>query len=184
MKKIIFFSFLFGIKMAAAQNYQPVDSLSSVKFSIRNFGINTEGVLKGLHGSIVFDPANPKGSFFSVVIDPASVNTKVNARDNHLRKEEYLDVQQYPKISFVSGKVNTVPGTGEYTTRGMLTIKGISKEVIILFKATAEKEGIWFNGTCKLNRREFNVGSGSMVLADNLTVSLHVFAAKTDHLNK
>jgi polyisoprenoid-binding protein YceI len=170
--------------MAAAQTYQPVDSLSSIKFSIRNFGINTEGVLKGLHGSILFDPANPASSSFSVVVDPASVNTKVNARDNHLRKEEYLDVQQYPKISFISDKVNAVPGTGEYSMHGTLTIKGVSKDLIILFKAITEKEGIWFTGTCKLNRRDFKVGSGSMVLADNLAVNLHVFARKLDHSNR
>lgn len=162
-----------------AQNYQPVDSLSSIQFSIKNFGINTEGILNGLKGSIRFNASDLKNASFAVAINPASVNTKNSARDNHLRKAEYLDVKQYPDIKFVSTQVSPSGQPNEYTMHGILTIKGISKELVILFKATVQPDGIWFTGNSKMNRRDFGVGSGSMVLADNMLITMRVFAKKT-----
>jgi len=164
---------LFSVFIIHAQQYKPADDKSSVKFSIRNFGISTGGDFKGLDGKIEFDKVSPEKTVFNISISSATVNTDNSSRDSHLRKEEYFDVAQYPKISFVSEKVTT-RGAG-YLVSGKLTIKGTTKNISFPFKATAGTDGYLFEGSFQLNRRDYGVGGSSMVLSDNVTVSLAVF---------
>ena len=159
-----------------AQQYQPVDDKSTVKFRIKNFGVGTGGEFKGLEGSIEFDKASPDKTVFDITIDAAKVNTDNGSRDNHLRKEEYFNVAKYPKISFKSDKVVS-KGNG-FTVSGKLTIKGTTKNISFPFTAEAKEDGYLFNGSFEINRRDFKVGGNSMVLGDNVTVTLSVFAKK------
>ncbi|MFT3934677.1 MAG: YceI family protein [Chitinophagaceae bacterium] len=161
---------------AFAQQYQPVSDKSTVKFSIKNFGINTGGDFKGLQGEIEFDKANPEKSSFSVSIDANTVNTDNDSRDNHLRKEEYFDVQKFPKIEFKSEKISAKGS--DFVASGKLTIKGTTKSVSIPFKAEAKDDGYLFEGSFQLNRKDYKVGGNSVVLGDNVTVTLSVFARK------
>jgi polyisoprenoid-binding protein YceI len=163
---------------ATAQQYQPQGDKSTVKFVIKNFGINTGGDFKGLQGAIAWDAATPANSAFDISIDAATVNTDNDARDNHLRKEEYFNVQQYPKIMFKSGKITASGKAGAYTVSGKLSIKGTQKDISFPFTATAKDGGYLFEGSFQLNRKDYKVGGSSMVLGDNVTVSLSVFAAK------
>jgi polyisoprenoid-binding protein YceI len=167
---------LCSISIIHAQQYQPVDDKSTVKFAIKNFGISTGGSFKGMEGAIEFDKANPEKTVFDISISSTTVNTDNSARDSHLRKEEYFDVVQFPKISFKSEKVSTKGSN--YTVSGQLTIKGITKTIAFPFKATVTGEGYLFEGSFQLNRRDYKVGGNSFVLGDNVTVSLSVFAKK------
>ncbi len=159
-----------------AQQYQPSDEKSTVSFSIKNFGIATGGSFKGLKGTIEFNPASAGTAKFDISVDAGKVNTDNNARDNHLRKEEYFDAEKYPGISFVSAKI-TAKGSG-FTVAGKLTIKGTTKDISFPFTAQPKDDGYLFEGSFQLNRRDFNVGGSSMVLGDNVTVNLSVFATK------
>src|SRR4030095_5629180 len=82
------------------QSLTPADSESSVKFRIKNFGFSVTGSFTGLHGNIDFDPNNLAACHFDVTIDAKTVNTGIDMRDNHLRKSEYFDVENYPQIKF------------------------------------------------------------------------------------
>jgi polyisoprenoid-binding protein YceI len=159
-----------------AQSYEPTDTGSKVKFSIKNFSINTTGTFTGLKGAIVFDPANPAKSTFEVSVDANTVNTGTESRDNHLRKEDYFNVSAYPRISFKSDKI-TAQGNG-FTMNGKLTMKGVTKDVSFPFSAVAKDKGYLFEGTLQLNRKDYKVGGNSFVLGDNVTVDLSVYAAK------
>ncbi|MEP6747571.1 MAG: YceI family protein [Bacteroidota bacterium] len=159
-----------------AQQYQPVDDKSEVKFAIKNFGIMTGGSFKGLEGNIEFDKANPDKATFDITVDAAKVNTGNDSRDSHLRKEEYFDATKYPKISFKSEKIVS-KGNG-FTASGKLTIKGTTKDISFHFTATAKDDGVLFEGSFGLNRRDYKVGGNSMVLGDNVTVTLSVFTKK------
>ena len=159
-----------------AQQYQTADDKSTVKFSIKNFGINVGGSFKGLTGDIDFDKANPDKAVFNVSIDAATVNTDNDSRDNHLRKAEYFDVTNHPKITFKSDKVSAKGS--DFTVSGQLTIKGVTKAISIPFKAQPKDDGYIFDGSFQLNRRDFKVGGNSVVLGDNVTVTLSVFARK------
>lgn len=61
-----------------------------------------EGTLSKLEGEIKFDLQNLSEALFDVSVDAKSVDTGITLRDNHLRKEEYLDVKNYSQIKFKS----------------------------------------------------------------------------------
>jgi polyisoprenoid-binding protein YceI len=179
IKKVFTAIALFCVVTAFGQNYTPTDAGSKVRFVIKNFGINTGGTFEGLAGSIIFDPANLAGASFNVSVDAKSVDTDVEARDNHLRKEEYFDVEKYPKLSFRSTKITTTNKEGYLFMFGVITIKNISKEISFPFKQTSKDGGILFDGEFKLNRLDFGVGGKSFSMSDELNVELSIFAKKS-----
>ena len=153
----------------------PNDSASSVKFVIKNFGMSVNGRLSGLEGKILFNPANLKKSVFDVSVNASSINTGMSSRDNHLKKKDYLAVEDYPKIRFNSTEIVPGPKTGTYTARGSLTLKKTTREIEIPFEVqTLTGGGYRFLGSFTINRRDFNVGGSSISLSDNLTVSLAI----------
>ena len=179
LKGLLFLSVVFLTKPTIKQqSYVPTDNGSSVKFKIKNLGVNITGSFTGLAGQIQFDPANPASSIFEATIDVNSINTGIDMRDNHLRQDEYFDAKNYPTIKFVSTKVSPSNKSGILYVFGNLTIKNITKEISFPFKATGQETGYLFIGEFKINRRDFKVGGGSVTLGDNLTVLLSVFAQK------
>jgi polyisoprenoid-binding protein YceI len=179
IKKVFTAIALFCVITAFGQNYTPTDAGSKVRFVIKNFGINTGGTFEGLAGSVVFDPANLAGASFNVSVDAKTVDTDMEARDNHLRKEEYFDVEKYPKLSFRSTKITTTNKEGYLFMFGVITIKNISKEISFPFKQTSKDGGILFDGEFKLNRLDFGVGGKSFSMSDELNVELSIFAKKS-----
>lgn len=159
-----------------AQSYKTVDSKSEIKFTIKNFGMNAGGSLSGLKGTINFNPSNLTASSFNVSIDVNTINTGVDMRDNHLKKEEYFNAAKYPAINFVSTGI-----TGDqngYTVTGHLTIKDVTKNISFPFTAASQNDGMLFTGNFSINRKDFHVGGGSAVLSSTVDVSLKVFAQK------
>lgn len=177
MKRAIstFAVFVFSVGLFS-QSFTPADDGSKVHFVISNFGIATGGDFTGLSGSITFDPNDLASAAFDVSVDANSVNTDIEARDNHLRKGEYLDVKNYPKISFKSTRVTKTNKDGYFYMFGNLTIKGVTKEIKFPFTATPKNAGYVFEGSFKLDRRDFGVGGRSISLSDDLAVSLTIFA--------
>lgn len=169
---------LLQAKGVSAQSMIPVDNGSAVSFSIRNFGLNVVGSLKGLEGSISFNPNDLAHASFMVSVDAASIDTDLESRDKHLRKEAYFNVIMYPKIRFISTNVREGDQPGFYYLSGRLQIKGKEKEVGFPFKVRNLEDGMLFTGELKINRRDFKIGGNSMVLSDNLTIQLSIKAKK------
>lgn len=181
MKLLAFFCYFllfFCPHIMLGQSYIPSDKGSSVTFVIKNFGLGVDGFFKNLQGSIKFNPNNPEAAIFIVTVDAATINTDNSSRDNHLKKTEYFDAAKYPKISFSSDKIEKTATVGLYVVKGKFTVKGISKSISIPFSVIAQNGGYLFNGKVVLNRRDFKVGGNSMVLSDNLTLTLNVFTQK------
>lgn len=179
MKRIIvsLVIFLF-VSAAIAQKYVPVDESSTVKFTIKNFGLTVNGSFKGLKGRVNFNPADPSTALISTSVDAATINTGNGTRDAHLKKQEYFDVIKYPQISFISTKIVSSMGVGMYLMEGNISIKGVTKKIIFPFKAVSNGDGYLLEGTFKIDRRDFGVGGNSMVLSDKLTVNLAVVTKK------
>jgi polyisoprenoid-binding protein YceI len=173
-----FFSLLFliGILNISAQQYKPVDEKSEVKFTIKNFGLNTGGSLNGLKGIIKFDPLNVAASSFNVSVDVNTINTGIDARDSHIKKEDYFDAAKFPAISFVSTGITG--NQSEYTVTGNLTIKGVTKPVSFPFTVKTENNGLTFEGSFNINRKDFGVGGSSAVLSNSVDITLKVVAVK------
>jgi polyisoprenoid-binding protein YceI len=170
---------LFTAVIAFGQTYTPTDAGSKVRFVIKNCGINTGGTFEGLGGAITFDPTKLATASFEVSVDAKSVDTDMEARDNHLRKAEYFDVEKYPKLTFKSTKVSTTNKPDYLYMFGVLTIKGVSKEISFPFKQKPKDDGFLFEGEFQLNRRDFGVGGSSFSMSDELTVELSIFAKKS-----
>lgn len=151
-------------------NLKPVDSENAVTFVIKNVGINTRGSLNGLKGSIKWDAANPAASQIGVTVDAATVNTNIDARDRHLKEDEYFDVAKYPTLGFTSTAVSATSVTGN------LTIKGVTKSITFPITVTASGKGYLFEGNFNINRRDFGVGGNSFVLSDEVKITLKVQA--------
>ena len=140
LKKVFTALAVFCVITTFGQNYTPTDADSKVRFVIKNFGINTGGTFDGLAGTITFDPSNLSGAVFNVSVEAKTVDTDVEARDNHLRKEEYFDVEKYPKVSFKSTKITATNKDGFFFMFGVITIKNISKEISFPFLLRKAKE--------------------------------------------
>lgn len=156
---------------AYTQQLQVDDQQSSVTFRIRNFGLEVEGTLSKVSGTVVFDPSNIEASSFRLSADPATIDTGISLRDKHLQKNEYLDAGKYKTIDFVSTRVARMDGNVVVT--GNLTIKGTTKEILVPVNITPMME---FDGSFTINRLDYKVGSGSFSLADEITV---VFSIRT-----
>ncbi len=175
---LIFCALFFTGNTTDAQNYLPNDKLTSIEFLIKNFGMGVDGSFKNAVGKIVFDSTNLKNASFKISVDASTVNTGNNSRDKHLKKEEYFDVEKFPKISFQSDKVEKGSLPSTYMVTGKFYLKGKSKMVTIPFSAVAQGSGYVFQGKISINRRDFNVGGSSFILSDNLVLTIKLVADK------
>ena len=163
-----------------AQKYTPVDTASKVHFVIKNFGINTGGDLSQLKGDISFSPDNPALCNFNVSVEASTIDTDNSIRDKSLAEEEYFDASKFPLITIASTKVEKTNKTaaGFYYFTGTLTIKGITKNIAFPFRVKEEKNGLLFTGSFEINRMDFGIGEQSIVLGNQVAVTLSVFAKK------
>lgn len=169
---------LLAVNHIFTQSFKPADEGSEVSFKIKNFGINVKGSFTGLKGKVLFNPDSLALCSFNVTVDAKTISTGIEQRDNHLRKEEFFDAARYPYIHFVSTKVTTSDHKDYLFVFGRLTIKDVTKEISFPFRAVSKDDGYLFEGEFPLNRRDFNVGGGSITMSDDLTVTLKVLSKK------
>ncbi len=178
MRFIYSFLFVSFCSIAIAQRYTPVDNISSIRFKIKNFGSSVEGSFGGLKGIIDFDVSNLPNSRFDVTINASTIDTGIDMRDNHLRKSDYFDVTDFPRIQFVSTKVISSDKPNEAIITGKLTIKKTTKEISFPFSYSTNSLGLQLKGEFKIDRRDFRVGGNSFSLSDEVIVMLDVKTAK------
>ncbi len=170
------FLFLLLTGTLVAQTLHPNDGASTVSFRIKNLGVATGGTIKGLAGKTVFNPADLSGSVFDVSVAVSTLNTGIDMRDDHLKKEDYFDLAHYATIQLVSDRVVGSNKKNTWFFYGKLTIKGITKAISFPFTAVQEGAGYRFTAEFKINRRDFKVGGSSLTLSDEVTVRLSVLA--------
>jgi polyisoprenoid-binding protein YceI len=173
---------------AAAQNAWQLDPQhSSAQFSVRHLGVSTvRGAFTKVSGSVVYDPANLGKSSIQATIDAASVDTRVDMRDNDLRSPRFLDAQKFPTITFQSKKLEAA-GAGKLKVTGDLTIKGVTKEVVLdvdgpspSIKDPLGKDRLRMgaSATTKINRNDFGVSGLPGIVGDDITITLDVEMTK------
>ncbi|NOU38055.1 MAG: YceI family protein [Ferruginibacter sp.] len=172
----IIIAFILLTNALMAQKYTIADDGSKVTFVIKNFGSKTNGSFTGLTGVVIFNPKALTTSTINASISAATVNTNNNARDKHLKKSEYFDVEKFTTITFVSTKITESSTAGRFFIFGNLTIKGITKAIQFGFSATPNTNGYIFAGDFEINRRDFGVGGNSISMADKLKVYLNITA--------
>jgi polyisoprenoid-binding protein YceI len=153
---------------AEAQQALAIDA-GSVTFQIKNAGLTVEGSFGEVAINAVFAEEHPAGSSFSGTVQVASIDTGVGARDRHLLKEEYFDAAQHPSIVMQSKSISRA-AAGRYEGRFLLTLKGVTKEVPMVFDVSQTGGRRAFSGQFTLNRRDFGVGGNSWILSDQVTI--------------
>lgn len=167
-------SFLLACVGCAAMAQAKIDNSKGVTFEIKNFGIVVEGSISGLAGEIEFDSQNVATAVFKMSVDASTVNTGIVLRDNHIKKEQYLDVKNYPNINFQSKEVIKSDKPNTWILTGELTIKKITKEISFPFSVSQNDGRTNFKGEFRINRRDFGVGGKSISMGDEVRVVLNV----------
>jgi len=164
--------FMWTFSVLAQQKLTPVSEGSNVHFTIRNFGLSTDGHFSGIKGAIFFDRNKPALSSFDITLEVSGIDTDNSKRDKHLLSADYFDVSRYPTIR-IKGKP-VLDKNGSYIFEGTLTIKNITRPISFPFTVKSQLSGYLFEGGFKINRRSYQVGNRSAILSDDVKVSLKV----------
>ena len=164
---------IFSIGVFAQATPHVVDyGNSAVKFKIKNAGIGVDGKFTDYSATMQFDPKNLTGSHVACKIKTTSISTGINGRDNHLRKEEFFYVDKYPVISFSSTAIKA-QGSG-YAVYGKLTIKDVTKDVIIPTTITKTGTTEVYEGNLTIDRLNYHVGEDSWVMSDEVMITIKI----------
>ncbi len=147
-----------------------------IGFKIKNTGLSVNGTLGNLKTTLVFSPDHLSSSSLKGSVDVATINTGINTRNNHLKKEEYFNADTFKVIQISSVKLY-IKGA-QYAGLFDVTIKGVTKQIEIPFEFNQFADEAEFKASFPLNRRDFGVGGKSMILADELTITIDVKAKK------
>ena len=175
MRLFWLFFYLSTITPLLAQKQWIVDpDLTSITFTIKNFGINVEGTLAGLKAEVYFDPQLWNSSYFQASVEVPTINTNNKKRDKHLRSEDYFDIEQFARITFESTEV--LQNVNGFMAKGNLRIKNVIKQIELPFTFSEHEGKGHFKSQFNLNRLDFGVGKSSWVLGDEVRVIIEVVA--------
>ncbi|MBF0387076.1 MAG: YceI family protein [Candidatus Omnitrophica bacterium] len=176
----------------AADLYQVDAAHSSIGFAVKHMMVaRVNGVFGDFQGDIKFDPADLPGSKFDFVIKVASIDTRNSGRDAHLKGADFFNAEKFPDIVF---KTKAVARTGEgvYAVTGDLTMKDVTKEVVIpvtvdgpVFNPMAKADGIGIEAVFKVNRQDYGVNwnkdldNGGVVVGNDVAVNVNIEAHKS-----
>jgi polyisoprenoid-binding protein YceI len=163
---------------------------SEVGFAVKHLMISTvRGRFASLRGTIRLDETGLARSSVEVEIDAASIDTRQEQRDAHLRSPDFFDVEAFPLITFRSGRVVPI-GDDRFEVTGELTMHGVTREVVL--EARSEGRGVdpWgnekvaFSAETRIDRRDFGLGwnqaleTGGVLVANEIRITLEIQAVR------
>ena len=151
-----------GTEVPAAGAYALDPAHSHVGMSVRHMMVSrTKGRFADVSGTVHI-AEEPLESFVEVEIQAASIDTRDETRDGHLRSPDFFDVEEHPTISYRSTKV-TPAGRGRWTVDGELTVRGVTRPVAldVTFEGGARDpwggDRIGFTARGELDREAFGL---------------------------
>jgi polyisoprenoid-binding protein YceI len=175
---------------ALTGHYDIDASHSRLGFAAKHAMVAT--VRGGFHvysGEVYLDEENPQNSWAKVEIDAASVDTGNADRDKHLRTADFFDLENHPKITFVSTKA-VKTGDDTYTLTGDLTINGKTNPVTVEWEFTGASTDPWggfrvgFEGKATVNRRDWGLAwnvaldKGGVLVSEKVKLEFDIAAVK------
>ena len=165
---------------------------TAAEFSVRHMMVtNVRGHFKNVHGTLLFDPAEPAAASVEATIDTATLWTGEPARDAHLMSADFLDVANFPTIAFKSERVELL-GATDANVHGLLTIRDVTRPVTFRASLLGMWQTPWWEGdvdrgpktragfvgkTC-INRHDFGVSwnsildRGGVVVGNDVEITL------------
>lgn len=166
------------------QNY------TNIEFSIKKFMItNVKGRFGSFAGTIMVDEANPEQSSVAVEIDVASVNSRDEKRDAHLKSADFFDVETFPKLAFTSTRVERL-NDEQLRVTGDLTIRDTTREVTLDTTFHGTNHTPWgnevaaFSAETTISRADYGLvwnmplEKGGVLVGDTVKISLEIQAVK------
>lgn len=158
---------------------------SRVEFSVRMrlmflANVTVKGRFTDVQGTLTGDESDPTNAQISVTIGAASLDTKMSARDKHLRSADFFEVENYPNLTFTSRRIEAIDqAQGRYRVVGLLTIRDVAREVSLDAWYTPQEAGEQrhaLNLTTLLNRRDFGLvwSRPQQKIADDVNITLHI----------
>ena len=147
------------------------------------------GSFSDFTGTAVLDFDDPSRSTAEVIVQVASIDTRQEQRDQHLRTNDFFDAPTFPEITFRSTKVEKTGGD-DFALTGDLTIKGVTKAVTIEFEHTGaatdpyNNQRVGFEGTAVINRSDWGIAfnaaleTGGVLVSDKITLEFDISAIK------
>jgi polyisoprenoid-binding protein YceI len=174
-----------GLLHAASWEFDP--DHTGVHFKVRHLMISSvRGEFEKVSGRIVYDEADITKSAADITIDASSVNTRSAERDKDLRSPNFLDVAKHPMITFKSKRVEKA-GDGTLKMTGDLTIRGVTKEVVLTvdgptpaIKDPRGNRRVGGQATTKINRKDFGLvwnaalETGGLAVGDEVEITIDV----------
>ncbi len=126
--------------------------------------------------------AAPARSSVSIDVDAASVFTANKKRDKHLRGPDFLNVKQFPKISFRSTKVRK--SGKELKVQGKLTLHGVTKPITVRMLLVGKGKDAWgnnrigFEGSFVVKRSNFGIAKMKGAVGEKLHMIVAVEGIK------
>lgn len=162
---------------------------TAVAFNVRHLmAAKVRGSFKTFSGEINISD-RPETSSVSVSIDASSIDSGAADRDNHLRSPDFLDVENFPTVEFLSSQVR--PVAGGYEVDGDLTIRGTSRSVTLAMEYLGVMADPWgndkalFTAQTEIDREAFGLvwnaplEAGGWLVGKTITIEIEVQAGQS-----
>lgn len=169
--------------------YNVDPSHSRVEFAVKHLGIATvKGTFATFEGTFEAGEDLASSKAYGTV-QVASVDTKENQRDEHLRSGDFFDAENHPQITFESTAIRPT-GDDEFEIDGNLTIRGVTNPITLEVEVQGTEEDPWGNQRVglevkgQLKRGEYGMtfnqalGSGNVLVSDKVKIALDISAVK------
>ena len=164
-------------------NIDPAHSVA--EFKVKHMMIaNEKGQFTKVSGVLVRDESNPANDRVEATIEAASIHTRDEQRDAHLKSADFFHVEKFPTLHFKSTGIKVV-GEGELSVEGDLTIRGVTRKVRFAVEGpTPPAKDPWGNtrigvsASTKINRKDFGLTwnaaleTGGILVGDDITITL------------
>ncbi|SFC25658.1 Polyisoprenoid-binding protein YceI [Bacillus sp. OV322] len=166
------------------------DTHSSIEFSVKHMMIaKVKGNFNKFTAVLEADPADLTTASIEFTVDAASIDTRNEDRDNHLRSADFFKAEEYPTITFKSGEI-TKRDDNEYNVTGDVTLLGVTRKETFTVTFEGQGKDPWgnekagFSAAGKIKRSDYGLTynaaleTGGMLLGDVITLTIDLEAGK------
>ena len=172
MKRIILIVLsliLLGQTQLMAHEWKADPVHTGILFEIKHVYSTVRGHFSNFTVDVFFDPDNLEKSKCDFIVKVDSINTNNGKRDKHLRSDDFFAASKYPVMTFKTSRVSHAGGN-KYTLEGKMTIKDVTKDMVLEFIYWGQKENPFkknqmvagFDTRFKINRLDYHVGDGKL----------------------
>ena len=172
--------------IAAPEAYRIDDSHSFANWSVRHVASKTSGTFSDITGKILIDSDNLANSSVEAKINLLSVNSSHAKRDKNIQKADFLDVEKFSTVTFISKKITATSNTEGMMT-GIFTMHGVAKEMTFPFKVLGFGIDPWggyrsgFEAKTSLKASDYGFGWGikpNASVGDDIEITLLIEGVK------